>query len=195
MAAISWRCQQATAAEEAASHPYLAATVGAEMGEEQLREMRSSYYGLITECDENLGRVFEALERSGQHDNTVIVFTTVLIPQHRIDAWRCGLPGLLSDACVLMAGSRGAAGGPPPLRDFPPLPLSCRPPLCPAAATASWSPCVHLRLRRGAGVPGQDGLLRAVVPHPVHHRRPSACRRRLSGIRRRGVLRVSVPRV
>ena len=100
------------------------------MGEEQLREMRSSYYGLITECDENLGRVFEALERSGQRDNTVIVFTTVLIPQHRIDAWRCGLPGLLSDACVLMAGSRGAAGGPPPLRDFPPLPLCCRPPLC-----------------------------------------------------------------
>ena len=94
-----YRCQQATAAEEAASHPYLAATVGAEMGEEQLREMRSSYYGLITECDENLGRVFEALERSGQHDNTVIVFTTVLIPQHRIDAWRCGLPGL-SDAGV-----------------------------------------------------------------------------------------------
>ena len=51
------------------------------MGEEQLREMRSSYYGLITECDENLGRVFEALERSGQRDNTVVVFTTVLIPQ------------------------------------------------------------------------------------------------------------------
>ena len=125
-----------TAAAEAESHPYLAATVGAEMGEEQLREMRSSYYGLITECDDNLGRVFEALERSGQHDNTVIVFTTVLIPHHLIDAWRRGLPGL-SDAGVVMAGSRGAAGGPPPLRDVPPPSLLQTTPLRPAAATTS----------------------------------------------------------
>jgi arylsulfatase A-like enzyme len=29
-----------------------------------------------SECDDNLGRVFDALERSGQLENTIIIFST-----------------------------------------------------------------------------------------------------------------------
>jgi arylsulfatase A-like enzyme len=42
----------------------------------QDRESRASYYGLISECDDNLGRVFAAIEASGQTENTVIILTT-----------------------------------------------------------------------------------------------------------------------
>ena len=42
----------------------------------QDRESRASYYGLISECDDNLGRVFEAIEASGQRENTVVILTT-----------------------------------------------------------------------------------------------------------------------
>ena len=44
--------------------------------ERDLREFRACYYGMISELDACLGRLFEALKRSGQWDNTLIVFTS-----------------------------------------------------------------------------------------------------------------------
>jgi len=38
------------------------------------RNFRAAYYGLISELDDNLGRVFSALKENGQWDNTLIVF-------------------------------------------------------------------------------------------------------------------------
>ena len=38
-------------------------------------EIRAQYYGMISEVDANLGRVWDALEDSGSWDNTVIVVT------------------------------------------------------------------------------------------------------------------------
>jgi arylsulfatase A-like enzyme len=40
-----------------------------------IREIRSQYYGMISEVDANLGRVWQTLESLGQWDNTVIVIT------------------------------------------------------------------------------------------------------------------------
>ena len=40
-----------------------------------LREYRACYYGMITEVDDNLGRLFAALEASGQWENTLIIFS------------------------------------------------------------------------------------------------------------------------
>jgi choline-sulfatase len=41
--------------------------------EEQVRRARAGYYGLITYFDEKIGRLLQALEETGQRDNTVIV--------------------------------------------------------------------------------------------------------------------------
>jgi arylsulfatase A-like enzyme len=38
--------------------------------------MTASYYGLISEVDDNLGRLFESLKANGQWDSTLIIFTS-----------------------------------------------------------------------------------------------------------------------
>ncbi len=42
--------------------------------EKMIRDQLAEYYGLITHMDEQIGRVLAALEKSGQADNTIIVF-------------------------------------------------------------------------------------------------------------------------
>ena len=68
-------------ADEAAQHPYLEHLMG--LGYMQtsrnaplVQRMRSSYFGLMTEVDHNLGRLFAALKRSGAWGDTLIVFTS-----------------------------------------------------------------------------------------------------------------------
>jgi len=80
----------ASAAEEAGQHPllrYYVETIkqasffqdgrglGSAMSEAQVRQMRATYYGLMSEIDDQLGRVFDYLEETGQWDDTLIVFT------------------------------------------------------------------------------------------------------------------------
>jgi len=78
-------------AEEAKQHPlldfYLRTTrnesffeaaegFGAELDEAEILQMRATYYGLMTEVDDCLGRVFDYLDETGQWDDTMIVFTS-----------------------------------------------------------------------------------------------------------------------
>jgi arylsulfatase A-like enzyme len=57
-------------------HPYLARHVSRHLQEElHLREQRACYYGMITELDANLGRLFQALRDSGQWEDTLIIFS------------------------------------------------------------------------------------------------------------------------
>ena len=80
-----------TAEAEAAQHPllqfYLRNTrmgsffrggegMAAEMDEAAIRQMRATYHGMMTEVDDNLGRVFAFLDETGQWDDTLIVFTS-----------------------------------------------------------------------------------------------------------------------
>ena len=80
----------ATPADEARQHPLLAYYVNnvaqnhffvnarglaSEMSEAEVRRMRAAYYGLMTEVDDHLGRVFKFLEDTGQWDDTLILFT------------------------------------------------------------------------------------------------------------------------
>ncbi len=48
----------------------------AQMGEAGMRRLLSLYYALCTRVDAEIGRVLDALERSGQADQTAIVFCT-----------------------------------------------------------------------------------------------------------------------
>lgn len=77
--------------DEAAQHPVLAHFLGTQkrssyfegadgrvtpLSDEEILLTRRAYYGLIAEVDHHLGRVLEALKRSGQWDDTLIVFTS-----------------------------------------------------------------------------------------------------------------------
>lgn len=44
--------------------------------EHEWRELRACYYGMITELDACLGRLFQTLKDTGQWDNTLIIFTS-----------------------------------------------------------------------------------------------------------------------
>lgn len=50
--------------------------LGSEMSEAEVRQMRATYYGLMSEVDDQLGRLFQYLKDSGQWDNTLIVLTS-----------------------------------------------------------------------------------------------------------------------
>src|SRR3546814_10339597 len=41
---------------------------------EVIRKILSDYYALITHLDEQIGRIIDALKRSGQYENTIIVY-------------------------------------------------------------------------------------------------------------------------
>ena len=50
--------------------------LGAEMSEQEVLQMRATYYGLMSEVDYHLGRVFDYLKKTNQWDNTLIVLTS-----------------------------------------------------------------------------------------------------------------------
>jgi arylsulfatase A-like enzyme len=78
----------ATPADEAKLHPHVAYMRRHHLQREGLdplrhpederamRQLRATYYGLMTEVDDQLGRLVAQLRKSGQYDNTLIVFTT-----------------------------------------------------------------------------------------------------------------------
>jgi arylsulfatase A-like enzyme len=78
----------ATPDEEAKLHPYVAYMRRHHLEREGLhparhpeedqamRQLRATYYGLMTEVDDQLGRIVTLLKKRGQYDNTLIVFTT-----------------------------------------------------------------------------------------------------------------------
>ena len=46
------------------------------LGEDRLRRIRAAYYGMITELDEYIGDLMDALEATGQLENTVFIYTS-----------------------------------------------------------------------------------------------------------------------
>jgi len=66
---------------ESELHPWLAAQLHAERNASHTDELRhrmlqASYYGLMSEVDDNMGRLFAHLKALGQWDDTLIVFTS-----------------------------------------------------------------------------------------------------------------------
>jgi len=121
----------ATIAEQAAQHPWLAAALSAQgdwfdpwlqpLGngvdyDRDVRQMRATYYGLISKVDHYLGLLIAALKESGAYDNTLIIFTS----DHGEmlgDRWLLGkrgyfdegyhIPLMLRDPDAAADGSRG----------------------------------------------------------------------------------------
>ena len=75
---------------EAEQHPWLAyriynqegsgftfgvtATDNLSLSEDDLRQLRATYYGMMSEVDAQVGRLIEHLESTGEYENTLIVF-------------------------------------------------------------------------------------------------------------------------
>lgn len=57
--------------------PYRTERKGVDYDEEHIwRQRRATYYGLITEIDDHLGRLFDHMKATGLWDNTLILFTS-----------------------------------------------------------------------------------------------------------------------
>ncbi|MFT6433089.1 MAG: arylsulfatase A-like enzyme [Candidatus Azotimanducaceae bacterium] len=54
------------------NHPYYSAPAN----QKKLLRLKSSYFGLMSEVDANLGRLFEHLKQNGLWENTMIIFTS-----------------------------------------------------------------------------------------------------------------------
>ena len=46
------------------------------ISEQRVRNARAGYYGLVTELDEHIGRIWSALEETGELERTVFVYTS-----------------------------------------------------------------------------------------------------------------------
>ena len=70
-----------TAEIEAQQHPWLAYQLAdkrnrAPESDKRLRRLQASYYGLMSEVDDNIGRLIAQLKATGQYDQTLIIFTS-----------------------------------------------------------------------------------------------------------------------
>ncbi|RYE86272.1 MAG: phosphonate monoester hydrolase, partial [Hyphomicrobiales bacterium] len=78
-------------ADEAAQHPMMAFALGMtpadsfipgatglvkDLTEAEFRQIKATYYGMISEVDTQLGRAFDAIRARGEWDNTLVVFTS-----------------------------------------------------------------------------------------------------------------------
>ena len=135
--------------------------------EEQTARGRAAYYGLVTFADERIGQVLDALERSGQAENTVVVYVAdhgEMMGEHGL-WWKCTyyegssrVPFIVSWPKRFEAGPPHCdhlTGGPDPDRDRPG------------------------RLRGG-----RDGPGRARADGPAGRQRAGRGRRRLLGVPR-----------
>jgi arylsulfatase A-like enzyme len=80
-ASVPGFARKASPDDEAAQHPWLAHQLSrrlfrAPTDEKKLRRMKAVYYGLMSEVDAALGRVFACLKETGRWETTLIVFTS-----------------------------------------------------------------------------------------------------------------------
>jgi len=117
--------RQPTPEAEAAQHPWLDHQLGRKLfrapaDEKKLRRLKAVYYGLMSEVDAALGRVFAFLKETGRWDNTLIVFTSDHGEQMG-DRWllgKCGwfdasyhIPLIVRDPRHSADGTRGTVIG------------------------------------------------------------------------------------
>src|SRR5262245_32578362 len=100
-------------AAEGNQHPYLAYQIGgtrvkngynehypyalSDMSETEIRQVRATYYGMITQVDDQIGRLIAHLKATGEYDKTLIIFTCdhgEMLGDH----WLWGKPGYFDEA-------------------------------------------------------------------------------------------------
>ena len=106
-----------TPEEEGRLHPWLADHLarGRNRAHEDPRRhalLQASYYGLMAEVDDNLGRLFRAIAAAGEWDDTLVVFTTDHGEQMG-DHWMYGKAGFFDESyhIPLIVHAPGGARG------------------------------------------------------------------------------------
>ena len=67
------------------------------MNEKEHRQVRATYYGMITQVDDQIGRLIAHLKETGEYDKTLIIFTCdhgEMLGDH----WLWGKPGYFDEA-------------------------------------------------------------------------------------------------
>lgn len=80
-AAMPLPCRRASAVEEGEQHPWLAYQLRHPLYQapdepRKLARMQAVYFGMMSEVDDNLGRLFSHLKAEGLWDDTLIIFTS-----------------------------------------------------------------------------------------------------------------------
>lgn len=89
-------------------------SIAADVTDDEWRMARACYYGRITELDDQLGRLLDWLEESGQADSTVVVVTADhgrYVGAHGFDAHNFGAFEEIYRVPMIVAGGGVAAGG------------------------------------------------------------------------------------
>jgi arylsulfatase A-like enzyme len=110
--------RNATPDDEARLHPWLAEHLGSGRNashedERRHRLLQASYYGLMAEVDDNMGRLFAHLKSLGVWDDTLIVFTSDHGEQMG-DHWLYGKAGFFDQSYhipLLIRAPDGVPGG------------------------------------------------------------------------------------
>jgi arylsulfatase A-like enzyme len=71
----------ATRAEEGAQHPLLGVMIDHPFlkspdDDQEQRELQATYYGMLAEVDDQMARILDWLDATGQADNTLVIFTS-----------------------------------------------------------------------------------------------------------------------
>jgi arylsulfatase A-like enzyme len=106
-----------TAAMESALHPWLAQYLGsgrnqAHEDDHRHRLLQASYYGLMAEVDDNMGRLLDYLNTTGELDSTLLIFTSDHGEQMG-DHWLYGKTGFFDQSFhvpMIVAGPGVAKG-------------------------------------------------------------------------------------
>ncbi|MFC1525396.1 sulfatase-like hydrolase/transferase [Candidatus Latescibacterota bacterium] len=81
---------------------------------QQHHRARAAYYGLVSELDENVGRVLDAVESSGQADDTLVIYASdhgdMATEQHGMWWKSCYFEGSARVPCILRYPRQFAAG-------------------------------------------------------------------------------------
>jgi arylsulfatase A-like enzyme len=115
--------RHADATKEASVHPYAAlrcaqtdkwtAAHGLDLSQEvSRRQLRATYWGMMTEVDAHLGRLLEVLRQTGDDEDTLVVFTSDHGEQ-LLDHWHIGKLSYNDQSfhIPLIVRQPGAAGG------------------------------------------------------------------------------------
>lgn len=98
---VPWIRAAKSAEAEAAMHPLVAYVLRHHLAfdghdparhparEPAMRQLRATYYGLMSEVDDNIGRLLAVLRETGAYDDTLIVFTSDH-GEHLWDHWMLG---------------------------------------------------------------------------------------------------------
>lgn len=80
-ASLALPTRQPDIEDEGRQHPMLEFYLSdpgytAPQSDREMLQAKANYFGLISEVDDNLGRLFDSLKASGEWDNTLIIFTS-----------------------------------------------------------------------------------------------------------------------